>query len=94
MSTIGPGTMLVCVTDAMSPYGVHRGRIYECDHLEGGYNSCGRCGYDGDGIILVGIPKPIQNGDYLLWCPCGFVPAGRRGDFAHLLVSEPVKEDA
>jgi hypothetical protein len=96
LSTIGPGSLLLCVDQTITDPlytgpTLELGRVYECLDIEPGNGEACGCGFS-DFINLV------EYGDSPEWgfCACEFVPAGKRGDFTSLLkaVKRAVKEDA
>lgn len=89
---IGPGTLLLCV-DGAEHNGLFAGRIYECVDLAPAFQACCRDGCADPGVYMAGAvarrapnPSPLDS-----FCPNRFVPAGRRGDFAKHLVTEPIE---
>lgn len=96
---IGPGTLLLAITDGGQLYGCPLpdlviGRVYECLEVDSGDDTsepCGRCG----SIDVLDLCETGFDPDWG-YCPCAFVPAGRRGDFESLLrkADEPARVDA
>lgn len=88
MSTIGPGTMLVCVADEVAwpvPL-LERGRVYCCAAMR---PNEGLCLYDNclePGVVLEGVAGGRG------FCPHRFIPAGHRGQFDALLTAQPKRQ--
>ena len=95
MSTIGPGVMLVCITDQLERYGVRHQHVYECASVElTYYGACPGCGNDTEGLLLVGVQTPVSwLFGRMAFCPCAFVPAGRKGQFDTLLQAKDITAD-
>ena len=95
MTAIGPGSMLVCITDQLERYGVRHQHVYECASVEPTcYGACPGCQNDTEGLLLVGVntPEHVLFGR-MAFCPCAFVPAGRKGQFDTLLQAKDITAD-
>lgn len=93
--SIGPGSELLCVKSSPEksfPQPVI-GNTYTCDEVVNQRRGI-PCPYDGCGtvgFVIRGLSE-MPHGYRVLYCPNFFVPAGRRGAFDHLLVTEDVRE--
>lgn len=89
MSTIGPGSMLLCVRNDKASEKLVVGTVYECAAVLPGTcrNGCETL------LDIVGVGCLGEDASYRYWpCSCYFVPAGRKGQFDHLLTAQPKRE--
>ena len=95
MSTIGPGSILICIDNDGWPQ-LKVGGHYECAGVENADYPCDTCGAWAC-LNLKGFGREVgaYNGELVSWWPCPhhFIPAGHRGMFDSLLKCEPTKDE-